>query len=187
MAADDQKIIQSIKNGEEEGLVALYELHRLEFLGWAWQHFKMESEDAADVFQDTIITLRRNIVSGKLTQLTSSLKTYLFAIGKNTALSRLKKNKKWYTNPELLNTQEDNKLSITDAIELNERQLWVKDLLAKLGEPCLSILRLYYYRSYSMEAIAHELGYKNENVVKSQKLRCIKTLKEQVHQKQRQL
>jgi len=184
LAAKDQQLYLSIKNGEESGLVELYKLHRQEFINWVWQQYKMESDDAADVFQDTIITLRRNIVKGKLVELTSSLKTYLFAIGRNLALSRLKQNKKWYTNPDILELEEDGQESITATLELNERQVWVKTLIAKLGEPCVSILRLYYYKSYSMEAIASTLGYKNENVVKSQKLRCIKALKTQTSQKE---
>ena len=183
MAAKDQQLYHSIKNGDDAGIVELYRLHRTEFIKWAWQQYKMESDDAADVFQDTIITLRRNIVNGKLVELTSTLKTYLFGIGKNLALSRLKRNKKWYTNPELLELQDDGQESAIDILQLSDRQNWVKQLLAKLGEPCISILRLYYYKSYSMEAIANNLGYKNENVVKSQKLRCIKALKEQVKQK----
>lgn len=187
MANKDQQLFQSIKNREEAGLVELYKLHRQEFIKWAWQQYKMESDDAADVFQDTIITLRRNIVTGRLVELTSTLKTYLFAVGKNLALSKLKQNKKWYTNPDLLELQEDGSESVTEMLELNDRQMWVKSFLAKLGEPCISILRLYYYQSYSMEAIASTLGYKNENVVKSQKVRCIKALKEQVAKKQNTL
>lgn len=186
MTTEDQKIYQSIKRGEESGLIQLYKQHRQEFIGWAWQHFKMEGDDAADVFQDTIIILRRNIISGKLVELTSSLKTYLFAIGKNTALSKMKSNRKWYTNPEVLQNQQDGQDLVVNKLELSERQLWIKNLMASLGEPCLSILRLFYYQSFSMEAIARELGYKNENVVKSQKLRCIKALKDKVQKKQQQ-
>ena len=167
-------------------MIELYKRHRKEFIGWVWQQFKMDPDDAADVFQDSIIILRRNIVSGKLSELTSSLKTYLFAIGKNTALSKLKSNTKWYTNPDLINNQQDGQALVTGQLELSERQQWIKKLMGSLGEPCLSILRLFYYRSFSMEAIARELGYKNENVVKSQKLRCIKALKEKVLQKEKQ-
>ena len=173
----DALLFQSILKGQEEGLVELYRLHRTEFIKWAWQQFKLDEHDAADVFQDTIISLRSNIVKGKLTELSSTLKTYLFGIGKNIALGRLRQNGKWYKNPELMEVQEE-KSSITTKIEESDRTNIVSGLLENIGEPCLSILRLYYYQNYSMEAIANTLDYKNENVVKSQKLRCLKKLKE---------
>ena len=49
-----------------------------------------------------------------------------------------------------------------------------------MGEPCRSILKLFYFDRFAMDAIAARLGYKNEHVVKSQKLRCFNTLKKMV-------
>jgi RNA polymerase sigma-70 factor (ECF subfamily) len=60
----------------------------------------------------------------------------------------------------------------------NEQVRVVADLVEALGEPCKSILRYYYYKRFSMEAIAETMQYKNADTVKSQKVRCIKELQE---------
>ena len=68
-------------------------------------------------------------------------------------------------------------------LELNERKRIMAETLSKLDEPCHSILKLFYFDSYSMEAIATALNYKNADVVKSQKLRCINELRERINMK----
>ena len=57
-------------------------------------------------------------------------------------------------------------------------------LLNKLGEPCQQLLTLFYFNNYTMESIAETMGYKNDKVAKSQKVRCLKELKKeaQLHQ-----
>ena len=63
------------------------------------------------------------------------------------------------------------------------RQRLVARLMETIGEPCKSILELFYFRGFSMEAIAERLQYKNENVVKTQKLRCLTSLKNMVRER----
>ena len=65
---------------------------------------------------------------------------------------------------------------------LSDREETLIRLLRHLGEPCHSILKLFYFDSFSMESIANRLGYKNEHVAKAQKRRCIKELKSQAEQ-----
>lgn len=180
LKSTDQTIVEDIRKGGDEGLIEIYKLYRSEFFSWSQRQFNLEEAAIADLFQDTIISLRKNIVKGKLTHLSGSLKTYLFAIGKHLALSRLRRESKTVYNEDLLNLQlsED---YITDApLKDQEKKNYISQILKELGEPCYSILRLYYYDNFSMESIANHLAYKNENVVKSQKLRCLKTLKERV-------
>ncbi|MDN5210826.1 sigma-70 family RNA polymerase sigma factor [Fulvivirgaceae bacterium BMA12] len=180
MKSTDQTIVEDIRQGGNEGLIEIYKLYRSEFFSWSQRQFSLDDAASADLFQDTIISLRKNIVKGKLTHLSSSLKTYLFAIGKHLALSRLRRDSKTVLSDDLLKLQLSEDF-ITDApLKNREKKKYISQILQELGEPCYSILRLYYYENFSMESIARYLDYKNENVVKSQKLRCIKTLKERV-------
>ena len=177
MRSTDKTIVENIRNGGDEGLIEIYKLYRSEFFSWSHRQFKLDEAASADLFQDSIIILRRNIVKGKLTSLTGSLKTYLFAIGKHQALSLLRREGKTVLNNDLvtLRLSED---FITDApLKNQEKKNYINHMLKGLGEPCYSILRMYYYDNFSMESIASHLNYKNEKVAKSQKLRCIKTLK----------
>jgi RNA polymerase sigma-70 factor (ECF subfamily) len=174
--SEDQQLLEKIKEGNDKGILELYRLYRDSFMHWAQQNYKIDEENAADVFQDTMVALHNNVAKGKLFELNSSLKTYLYAIGKNIIRKKLNK-------MEVISEQEEEQIAdtltieIIDNIALNERQQLVSSLLNTVGEPCRTILRLFYFKGFSMDAIARHLEYKNENVAKTQKLRCITTLK----------
>jgi RNA polymerase sigma factor (sigma-70 family) len=174
--SEDQQLLEKIKEGNDKGILELYRLYRDSFIHWAQQNYKIDEETAADVFQDTMVALHNNVAKGKLFELSSSLKTYLYAIGKNIIRKKLNK-------MEVISDQQEEQIAdtltieIVDNIALNERQQLVSSLLNTVGEPCRTILRLFYFKGFSMEAIARHLEYKNENVAKTQKLRCITTLK----------
>ena len=59
--------------------------------------------------------------------------------------------------------------------------------LDSLPEKSRNLIGLYYFRRLSMKEICVSLGYKNENVAKSTKLRCLGLLREAVQQKVTQL
>jgi DNA-directed RNA polymerase specialized sigma24 family protein len=79
---EDFAIIEAIRNGSEKILLRIYSEYRDEFMGWAISNNQLEIEEAKDIFQDTIISFHQNLKSGKQEHLQSSVKTYLFAIGK---------------------------------------------------------------------------------------------------------
>ncbi|MEM7106735.1 MAG: sigma-70 family RNA polymerase sigma factor [Bacteroidota bacterium] len=168
-------LFEGLKAGREECVVKLYDHYRSEFIHWCVAHYNTDEAGAADLFQDTIIIFYQNIRNSVLTELSSSLKTYLFAIGKNLALKKLRKETRMVVNDEVL---ELNAASINfDVFEESDKKRVVAKLMDELGEPCRSILNLFYFHRFTMDAIADRLGYKNENVVKSQKLRCFHTLR----------
>lgn len=177
MTWTDKDIIQSIRDGRDDGLVHLYKIHRSEFSNWASKKYRVDLDLVQDAFQDAILALRFNVVQGKADDLQSGLKTYLFAIGKNQLFNRLKKNKYEFSAEEitLLRRQSSENFQ---RHELTERQEKIKELVAKIDEPCHSILRMFYYLGYSMEVIAVRLEYKSEDVAKTLKSRCIKKIRE---------
>jgi RNA polymerase sigma-70 factor (ECF subfamily) len=177
----DQEIVNSIKDGQEEGLVYLYRTLRGEFVKWATKQFSIDADLGSDAFQEAILALRFNISHERLTEMTSSLKTYLFTIGRNQILNRLKKNKYEFSTDDLTNYQNENLVIRGQKEQLSNEQEKVRLLIEKMQEPCFSILKMFYYLGYSMEVIATRMSYKNENVAKSQKLRCINKLKQTWH------
>jgi DNA-directed RNA polymerase specialized sigma subunit len=50
--------------------------------------------------------------------------------------------------------------------------------LKKLGEQCQKVLTLFYYEEKKLDEIQSLLGYTNKDVLKSQKSRCLKQLKD---------
>jgi RNA polymerase sigma-70 factor (ECF subfamily) len=175
--------LQEIRNGNDEPIIAIYEKFRQEFIVWAERKYHLEQEDAVDVFQDAVTSFYRNIAQGKLEKLTSSTKTYLFAIGKNIIRDKLKKNDPLKESDEIRNLKVSHEPEIIEFLYNQERVELVRQMLDTMPEPCNSLLRLFYYFNFSMKAIAEKLHYKNENVAKTQKLRCLNALKDKIRKK----
>lgn len=156
--------------------MALYSQYKHQFLGWAMRKYKLDSEDGSDIFQDTVIAFYENVKSGKINHLNYTIKTYLFAIAKNLLLNKLKYNRRFSDQTDEFDHLIDEN-DLEEEIIIGEKHELVMGQLKRLGEPCHSILKLFYYDAFSMEAIANRLNYKNQDVVKSQKVRCIKELR----------
>ncbi len=158
-------------------LDAFYTEYRDDFIGYAKKH-NIPLEDIKDVYQDAVIALYENIRTGKLTKLTSSLKTYLFSIGRHLMLNKIRDRKKMsYVDDEemkMLNTED----LVPAKIELSEKQELLLSSLKELNGSCQELLDLFFYQRNSIDAIMHKMGYKNENTVKAHKSRCQKKLKE---------
>lgn len=174
----DLALVKKLRSGDTTALDGFYTTHRLEFLKWAYKSYNLTSDKALDLYQDTIIILYENVMKGKLIYLQSSLKTYVFAIGKNLILKQFNKDRR-FTN-EWDAVQEEPEMFDESTHELNLQEEAVSKCLQNLADPYRSILQAYYYQKLSMKAIAEKLGYKNEDVVKSLKVRCLKVLKKAV-------
>lgn len=175
---EDQQLINNIRQGDEDSIVAVYQAHRDGFIQWSQSAYQVDEPTAADAFQDAVICLHNNIIRGKLETLSSSLKTYLYAIGKNIIRKKLQKEAVFEGDEKLV--LETLYAEPLDAFAENDRQRFVASLMENIGDPCKTILRLFYFKRFSMKAIAETLNYKNENVAKTQKLRCLTTLKKMV-------
>ncbi len=47
----------------------------------------------------------------------------------------------------------------------------------ELGEPCRTVLDMYYYKNYGIDQIAEALNYKGNDSAKTQKYKCLTRLK----------
>ncbi|MCY1371621.1 RNA polymerase sigma factor, sigma-70 family [compost metagenome] len=125
-----------------------------------------------------MIAFYENVRTGKIVSLKSSINTYLIGIGKYMLYHHLKTKKSM---TELDQADEWALGQVTNAyIEQLEDQesgkRWQR-AIEMLGEPCSSLLRLFYYEDKEHTEIAAILGYANADVIKSQKYRCMQTLK----------
>jgi RNA polymerase sigma factor (sigma-70 family) len=172
---EELNLVAIVKSGGAGSLRQFYEQYRSEFVSWATKTFDCTHDEAIDTYQDSIIILYENIVSDKLVRIESKLKTYLFAVGKNLILKNMTRQKRTDTNVEAIKEI----WGYSEQQEHNEEAVnKIAEHFKAMGEPCRSLLYLYYYKNLSMKEIARDLGYKNDDVVKSQKVRCLKTLKE---------
>ena len=174
--------IKEIKKGNETILVELYKLYRDEFLNWSFLNYKITKEDGKDIFQDSIISFYNNVKSGQLTELTSDIKTYLFAIGKFKIINFLKKQQRsvTFSDFDLLKVDEPINNEMLDKEENEFIKTTVKKYLNEQCEDCKKVLELYYFKDLDMKTIAKEMGYKNADVAKKKKYECFKKLAEMV-------
>lgn len=168
-------IIEAIRMGSEKILFNLYDEYRNEFIGWAVTNNQLDVNEAKDIFQNTIISFHQNIKNGKFKGGNSSLKTYLFSIGKNNVKQYFRANKNLFLHDEL----SDYTLKVVEEenTELNDI---VRQAITRIGKRCKSILTLFYERGFDMESIAIELGFKNRDVAKKSKYECMKKLEVEV-------
>ncbi len=172
---DDQVVIDKIKSGDENELASIYKEHRSEFLFWVTKNYRCNLEEAKDAYQFSILAFYENVANNKLVHLRSSIKTYLFAIGKNKILEKKKTDSRYdrdYDEVDLVMEE-----ASEEVVEKERHLKLVEKCLEKLGDPCRSMLELYYHNKMSMEEITTTLNYKNANTAKNLKYKCMNRLK----------
>ncbi len=171
---DEQLVIEKIKNGDKEELGVIYKTYQSEFVSWLMGRFRCTDEEAREIYQVAILTFYNNIIGGKLIKLNSSIKTYLFAIGKYKMMEQQKAAQKFIHNLNTSTAEEE----YVEEKEPYERSLQqVEACLSEMGEPAKTLLELYYYHGYSMEKIAGMLNYKNADTAKNLKYKSIVKLR----------
>jgi RNA polymerase sigma factor (sigma-70 family) len=171
-------VIEAIKAGSEKILFQVYEAYRNEFVSWAIRNHQVSVEEAKDVFQESVVGLYKNVKAGKLDKIDVSIKTYLFAIGKNIILNALRRKGIETKVYESFTESTDN--GIHYHYEHQHLIDLVKRLYRAMGSPCKEILEMYYERDFDMESIAERVGYKNADVAKKKKYECLKSLEERI-------
>ena len=169
------QLIDLLKMNDEKAIRNFYNENKNGFILFA-KRYNIHSDDIIDIYQDAVIALIENAKKGKIEDLKSSLSTYLFGIGKFMIFQKLRKDGK--TIP--MESFEKIEMTYDDYTE-EETDLQIKLLqkgLNKLGDQCKKVLELFYYEEKKLDEIQSILGYTNKDVLKSQKSRCLKQLKE---------
>lgn len=172
------QLLQKIRSGDEHLLKELYEQYREGFIHWAARQYQADEDQAAEIYQKAFISLYYNIKDGKLTQLNSSLKTYLFAIGKNMFRDLFKRKDSQHSSLDMSRELGELNPDILDEYQHEHQKKVVSQLLHMIGEPCKTVLKLFYFKGYSPEAISIEMNYKDERVVRKRKSVCLKQLRD---------
>ncbi len=173
-------VISQLKKGDRDTLKKIYLEHKTDFFKFA-NRFHLNEVDLEDIYQDATIVLIENAQKGKMDDLNCSIKTYLFSIGKYMAYNHARNNLKTY-HPKDDYVFDKHEYETMDSVMENQSlsfyQKKIVDGLKRLGNKCREILSLFYYSGLTIEEIMDAQGYENKNVVKSQKSRCLKSLKE---------
>lgn len=177
----EDNVISLLKNGDRETLKRIYSNYKKEFYGFASRYGISESE-SEDIYQDAIIVMYEKARSGRLESLDCTLKTYLFSIGKYMIMNLGRQKQRSINALDNYKYEQEDYLLIEETKEpLNQYQQLLLENFSKLGKSCQEILDLFYRQGQTLDQIMDIMGYENKNVAKSQKSRCLKSLREFVN------
>lgn len=169
----DAELQDLLRSDDKKALETIYVQYKSEFLNYS-KKYSLGKDVALDIYQDSIIAMHHNFVSSQLVITSSSIKTYLFGIGKFKILKKLKEQDKYLR----VETKEESFTEIyVEEVSPSERAVMLSQNLAKISESCRNVLELFYYRNLTVDEIVQLTDYKDGNTVRSHKSRCLKRLK----------
>ncbi len=175
MNSTDKEIeLQSrLRADDKDALETIYLAYREEFINFS-KRYKVRENDALDIFQDSVIVLHQKFVTTQLVLKSSSIKTYLFAIGKNKIFKHLKQEQR-LMRVEIEEHMQEKAPEEDQEITQQQKELALR--IEQISESCREVLKLFYYRNLTMDEIVSITHYKDANTVRSHKSRCLKHLK----------
>lgn len=171
----DNTLLDQLKAEDSSSFELLYKFYFPSVASYIKQNLG-NNEDAEDIFQEAIIVLLQKVRQPDFI-LTSSLKTYLYAVAKNLWLKRLRDNKLKFV---------DNDLSLTnygietETFELHpekSKEEKVENWLQKITRNCQNILKALFFYEEPMENLMVKMGWKNKHTASNQKHKCIQQIK----------
>jgi len=172
----DNDIIEGIRKNNDEALNFLYKTHFAMISGFVMNN-NGSYQEAKDIYQDTIIVFYNNIRKTGFT-LECRIKTYLYSVARRLWLNELKYKSNGRIditdNEDFLNLQDN---GTNEAIESEIQINKMNKSMEALGEPCFSLLKMFYVEKCNMNEIADSMGYTNADNAKNQKYKCLQRLK----------
>lgn len=171
----DRQLLEGIAGEEKSAVEQLYRqfYYSVEAMVVANNGTK---DDAADLFQETVIVLYEKVKSGNF-ELQCLLKTFLYSVARRLWLKKLQEKSRYHAHTEGL----EDTVPVEDEIENHLKQqndfTIMEAAMEKIGEPCKSLLQAYYLQKKHMNTIAEEFGYTNADNAKTQKYKCLVRLK----------
>ncbi len=174
---NEQLQIAALKQDDPKVVREIYLANKKTFFSFA-NRYQITTADLQDIYQDAVIALIENAKRGKLDTLKSSVSTYLIAIGKFMIFKKLKQESAKIEFSVLENLDIEDFEATDETLEQTKR---MKQQFVNLGPKCQELLRLFYYEEQNLDAIMGIVGASSKDVLKSQKARCVKQLKDLVN------
>jgi RNA polymerase sigma-70 factor (ECF subfamily) len=174
--------MSKLKSNENKTLKEIYTKYRGSFTQQIKMKYCLQDDEAKEIFQLCMIVFYDNVMTGKLTSLDVNLKSYLMGIARNKihelyrAEQKSKKSKFAYSS--MLNAIINPVSEYTDSDKPKIKA--IIDAIQRIGDPCRSILHMFYYQNKSIREITTHFHYKNENTTKTLKYKCIQRIKKQI-------
>lgn len=166
----DQQIVDSIRGGRHQK--AFSKLYKsFPAIRKMIRENNGTKEDAEDIFQEALILFSRKCEDVNFT-LTASASTYLFSVSRYLWNDELKQRKR-----NQIEIEESENFSWEEVIQKEEQYKQAENVLKKIGEKCLELLKLFYIDGKSMKQIASKMDLSSEKIAKNQKYKCLERAK----------
>src|SRR6187551_622404 len=146
---NEQELLAALRKSDSSAFRKVYVMH-FNMVKYFILKNNGSEEDAHDIFQEAMVVLFEQLSAGKF-ELTSSLKTWLYAVCRNKWLKQLEKQKR---NVRLVDFESADDVLLPEEVEdENEKMQQLRKSLTRLGVGCRKLLLLFYYFKKSMEEI----------------------------------
>jgi DNA-directed RNA polymerase specialized sigma24 family protein len=185
MSNQDQELFEDLKRGNELALKAIYRENQEIFRCWAIKLCKdkyavrISSDDAIELFHNSILIFYQKIKIGKLPALTCSIKTYLFGVGINLIKQFVDKEKRKIRVKDL---ESAIPFVIVEEIMLIDH-VKIDSVLDEVGDECKKLLQLVFWDNLKFKEIGQYLGNKTDGAARKAKFDCLKVLNRIVKQR----
>jgi len=176
------EMIIALRKGDDRALTQIYKELKPEFLSWSAREYNLQNEDAVELYQLSMVIFYDNVMSGKLDQFSSQVKTYIFGIAKNKARELLRKKRRQMPLSDLLGDYVEEDDDIDEKLLVESRLDQVRMALNNLGKKCQDMIRLFYYKKMDLESIAQLMNYSSARTAKNMKYKCLQQLRKVVNQ-----
>ena len=169
----DNTLLDKLKTEDSSSFELLYKFYFPSVASYIKQNLG-NNEDAEDIFQEAIIVLLQKVRQQDFV-LTSSLKTYLYAVAKNLWLKRLRDNKIKIVDSEFSLTTYGTE--IFEVEPENSKEEKVESWLLKITRNCQNVLKALFFYEVPMDSLMVKMGWKNKHTASNQKHKCIQQIK----------
>ncbi|MFK7972507.1 MAG: RNA polymerase sigma factor [Bacteroidia bacterium] len=138
--------------------------------------------DIQDVFHDGILTFLDALRKGKVKE-NANIGGYFFTICKHIGLKKGKLQNRIPISDidfERLDQPPSDWANEGKEDERDKLRTTSWQLMEKLGKPCVDLLKMSFQSNRKIVAFYEELGYKNAQVARTAKYKCLKRLKEKI-------
>ena len=162
---------EKIRQGDSSAFSKIFQKYYPALYQFAGRFVK-DAQSAENIVQDVFVKLWTNRENCLIT---SSLKSYLYAATRNTALNFLSREKKQLSTEDLMSDRQDTTANPEEQIIKNEMIDGVHKAIEKLPDKCRSIYLMKRYDDLKYHEIAEILDI-SINTVKTQMKRALKSL-----------
>ncbi len=172
---DEDELILRLKGNDENAFRMVYKSSYPMVAKYVVQN-KGSHEDAEDIFQEALIVVLKKLHEPDF-HFTAKLGTYLYSVGKNMWLYKLRGASKTDSLNDDLEIVDLGVTELEDKKSTDKKLEIIAEKIHDLPEVCRKLLIGFYYKKISLKELAKELKL-TEGFIRVKKSRCMETFRE---------